>query len=218
MMKISLLTIVLSVLVVGCSSNGKRYMSDDEGLRMKNASVTVVIKKTPTFKVLTPAIAVTQAALGGGLLSAMMADGLSADTLLEKNALTDPALQISEAMQRSLEKAHNASVVRVLAFDASQKTHATTYTLELETEKWGLKYFTTETTMYGVNYEARARLYSNKNKTLVAEGACKEKTELRDNIGTFKEIESGQSPKLKNELARIAQSCIYALRADMLIY
>lgn len=102
--------------------------------------------------------------------------------------------------------------------DGSPTAHPTAYTLELETEKWGLVFFPTDTGLYGVRYEARARLYNNKNKTLIAEGKCKESTELNNNVGSYKDIENGQTARLKSELARVAQSCMYALRADMLVF
>ncbi len=217
-MKHHALLILMSLSVLGCVSTGKRAMSEDENTRMKNSSVTVVIKKSPEFRVFTPAAALLRSGVIGGALVALLDDGLSSTNIVEKYAIPDPALQTSEVIKQALEKTHNTRVVRATPADASTSGLATAYTLEFETEKWGLSYFPTETGLYGVNYEARARLYSNKGKTLIAEGKCNEKTELRDNVGSYKDIVNGQTVRLKQELARIAQNCMYAFRADMLLF
>lgn len=64
-MKHFVLLMLMCVSVLGCTGSGKRYLTEDESMRMKHASVTLVVKKSPAFQVLTPTASFVQSSLGG---------------------------------------------------------------------------------------------------------------------------------------------------------
>jgi len=212
----SVLLIVSSVWIAGCVSVQPRSIDAQASTQLDGRSVTYVTRAKPSFAAMTAGKA-TFAVIGA---VAAVSEG---NSLIESNAIPDPAIDISLGLARLFERANHMTVVgpgvSAPADDAGRIAETARsraeYVIDVRTVNWSLVYFPTNWTHYRVLYTTRARLIDTNSGKIVAEAACKQVPESDVGAPTYDELLANKASLLKRTLATYGKRCIESLGQAM---
>ena len=202
--------------LAGCVSVQPRSVDAQASHQLDGHSVTYVTRAKPSFSAMTP----TKAAFAIVGAAAAISEG---NSIIESNAIADPADDISNGLMQLLERTNGMTpkrpAVSAPSEDAEPIAEAARaraeYVLDVRTINWSFLYFPTNWTHYRVIYTARARLIDARSGKVVAEAACKQIPGREDGAPTYDELAGDNFALLKRKLSDYGASCIESLGSAM---
>ena len=212
----TLIIFIAVALISGCVSFREKAIDYQSITDIKAQSVAYTLYKKPDFLAMTAGK--TTFAIPG--YSSMASEG---NKIITKNRVADPAEIIANRLIAAMQDAYNVRpVLQPTVVDqndvlkiAVNAGASTKFIVDVRTVDWGFEHFPSDRNRYRVIYIAKARLINVQDKTVVAEGFCKQIPERKERALTHKELLSNWAARLKGELNNAAEKCTRLMKAQM---
>lgn len=208
--------IALALTLGACTTVKHSPISQDSLDKLEGRSVATVSYERPDFAAFTAGKAAF-AMIGA---AAMISEG---NTIVKENAIEDPAIAISTALQGKLAAAKRttpmASTTVVKKDDIATVVAAnpgSDFLLDVKTLSWMFNYYPTDWAHYRVTYNARLRLIDTVTKTVVAQSACASVQGDDKNPPTKDQLLENNAELLKSYLDKASVACAEVLARDVL--
>ena len=208
--------IAVTLLMSGCVSLREKAIDYQSITDIKAQRVAYTLHKKPDFVAMT-AGKTAFATLG---YSSMTSEG---NKIITENNVADPAEIIANRLIAAMQDAYNIRpVLQPIMVDkndalkiAVDARTSTKFIIDVQTIDWGFKHFPSDRDRYGVIYIAKARLINIQDKTVVAEGFCKQIPERQERAPTYEDLLSNRAARLKSALNNAAATCTRLIKAQM---
>ncbi len=203
--------------LIGCVAVRHAPLPESEASRLGGKVVQRSVYPTPDFA------AYTAGKAAFGVVGAALVIKAGNDVVRE-NAVDDPALRIGQELVGALAERRGLKVLQTEPtvsksddIGALSSSYADAdLILDVKTLNWMFIYFPTDWSHYRVVYSARLRLIDRSRQRVIAEDVCAYKPEYADTkkAPTREELVANGAAGLKQELAKAADYCLAAFRAN----
>jgi len=207
---ITILLMMAVVAVSGCSTIKTNELTHMEAQQLNDKSLAYT-----KYNRLQDFPAQTAVTVQFGLLGVSSAIS-SGNTMMRNNKITDPALDIAQALAKKLSDKHKVKVVQneqVIPLNSDVKSivsqyPGSDYILDVKTANWSSIYFPSDWNNYRIIYNGHARLIDTSSQTVIAEVLCTSNPEFKntDLAPSYEALESGVG--IRSELAKAIDFCV----------
>ena len=208
--------ILIIFLVSACTTVRHAPLSQEASKQLQGQAVAETRYPTADFAAFTAGKAAF-AVLGA---VAMISEG---NSIVQENAIQDPAIAIGEALAQRLVANRGVTIVPIqtVATKDDIATLVSTYPgasmlLDIKTMNWMFNYYPTDWAHYRVTYSARVRLIDTVSKQVAAETMCQTVQGDDANPPTKEQLLNDKAALLKEYLGKGVTACVDVLAKELL--
>ena len=207
-------------LVASCASQKVVPITDVRILQ--NKRIAIIQREKPDFTAETPGPAALRFAGIPGRIGAEQIMNATGNQIVRDNSVEDPAVRVSKELAETLRKKCSVSLTSPIKTDETDSgeiaklASSADYVVDVQTEYWGLGYFSRSSGQYHVTAYSRFNLIDCKTGKVVASGEYSKEPRKGDPSSTYDGLTKNQAKGLKQELRVIENESLFLYRSGVL--
>ena len=207
-------------LVPSCASQKVVPISDVRILQ--NKRIATIQREKPDFTAETPGPAALRFAGIPGRIGAEQIMNATGNQIVRDNSVEDPAVRVSKELAETLRNKCFVSLATPIKTnetdpeEIAKLASRADYVVDVQTEYWGLGYFSRGSDQYHVTVYSRFNLIDCKTGKVIASGEFSRESQKNDPSFTYDGLIKNQAKGLKQELRVIENDSLFLYRSGVL--